>query len=320
MEEAKWRRSGRFGVLLRKTKGRFVETPCIKGVLERLQIYLRAGLPVHLSGPAGTGKTAIAMRLVALLGRPVVLMHGDEEIGTSDMVGGLHGYEREKLSDNYIQSVRKVQERVAPVWVDNRLTQACKNGLTLLYDEVNRSRPEANNVLLSVLEEGYLDVSGAGRQEAGFKVHPKFRAVFTSNPEEYAGVHKIQDALRDRMVTITLEPPDRESEIAITQAQSGLSRADAEKVIEVVRGFWRMARNGHHSTLRASIMVGRCLVQIGAGARPGNPLFESICADILGGNGMHRSKAGHRTADFTTRHLLKGGCHGEIQEQNGNGR
>jgi len=38
------------------------------------------------------------------------------------------------------------------LWVDNRLTTACANGNTLIYDEFNRSRPEANNALLSVLE------------------------------------------------------------------------------------------------------------------------------------------------------------------------
>ena len=30
--------------------------------------------------------------------------------------------------------------------------------------------------------------------------------IFTSNPEEYAGVHKTQDALLDRMITIAVEP------------------------------------------------------------------------------------------------------------------
>jgi hypothetical protein len=27
------------------------------------------------------------------------------------------------------------------------------------------------------------------------EVHPSFRAIFTSNPQEYAGVHRSQDAL-----------------------------------------------------------------------------------------------------------------------------
>jgi len=47
--------------------------------------------------------------------------------------------------------------------------------------------------------------------------------IFTSNPEEYAGVHKTQDALRDRMVTIELDHFDEETEIAITEARSGIA-------------------------------------------------------------------------------------------------
>ena len=60
--------------------------------------------------------------------------------------------------------------------------------------------------------------------EAYLHVHPNFRAIFTSNPEEYAGVHKTQDALLDRMVTITISQYDRETEMRITAAKSGLDR------------------------------------------------------------------------------------------------
>jgi MoxR-like ATPase len=50
--------------------------------------------------------------------------------------------------------------------------------------------------LLSVLEEKilYLPYVAKGNNEQ--EVHPDFRVIFTSNPEEYAGVHKSQDALR----------------------------------------------------------------------------------------------------------------------------
>ena len=61
-------------------------------------------------------------------------------------------------------------------------------------------------------------------EEAYLRVHPNFSAIFTSNPEEYAGVHKAQDALRDRMVTIDLDYMDKETEVAICQAKSGLPK------------------------------------------------------------------------------------------------
>ncbi|MFQ5534087.1 MAG: gas vesicle protein GvpJ [Sphingomonadales bacterium] len=121
------------------------------------------------------------------------------EFSTSDLIGGEHGYRLRKVVDNFIHSVLKTEENMQKRWIDNRLTVACKYGLTLIYDEFTRSRPEANNVLLSVLQEKVLGLPAAREGDAGYlKVHPQFTAIFTSNPEEYAGVFRSQDALRDR--------------------------------------------------------------------------------------------------------------------------
>ena len=164
------------------------------------------------------------MHVAAQLGRPVVLIHGDDEFGSSDLVGGQLGFRSTRVVDNFIHSVMKTEENVSKTWVDHRLTNACKYGFTVIYDEFNRSRPEANNVLLGVLEERLLEMP-AGRVSEGYlHVHPGFRAIFTSNPEEYAGVHKTQDALLDRMITITVGQYDRETEVADHRRQVGPRR------------------------------------------------------------------------------------------------
>ena len=62
--------------------------------------------------------------------------------------------------------------------------------------------------------------AGRGDAEPYLRVHPDFTAIFTSNPEEYAGVHRSQDALRDRMITMDLDHFDYETEVAITLAKS----------------------------------------------------------------------------------------------------
>ena len=112
------------------------------------------------------------------------------------------------------------------LWIDNRLTTACRYGHTLVYDEFTRSRPEANNVLLSVLGERLLNLPKLRYAGDGYlEVHPGFRAIFTSNPEEYAGIHKSQDALMDRLITIHMDHYDRETEVAITAARSGVPHA-----------------------------------------------------------------------------------------------
>lgn len=269
-------------IMVEREQPGFVLTPYISDIVKRALIYIRAGFPVHFRGPAGTGKTTLALYVAAQLGRPVVLIHGDEEFGTSDLVGGDYGYRMKKTVDNFIHSVLKSEEDVQRIWVDNRVTVACRYGFTLLYDEFTRSRPEANNVLLSVLGEGILDLPAGRDEESHLRVHPDFSAIFTSNPEEYAGIHKAQDALRDRMITINLGHYDRETEIAITRAKSGVSQQDAERIVNIVRGLRETGDYEFTPTVRACIAIAKVLNISGARPEVGDDTFAHVCLDILG--------------------------------------
>jgi gas vesicle protein GvpN len=273
----------------------FVSTPAVGRLAERALAYLKAGYPVHFSGPAGTGKTTLALHVAALRLRPVSLMHGDDELGSSDLVGGDYGYRKSKLIDNYIHSVVKTEETMNTLWADNRLTLACKHGDTLVYDEFTRSRPEANNALLSVLEERLLTFPKSKPNGDGYlEVHPEFRAIFTSNPEEYAGVHRTQDALMDRLITIKVDHHDRDTEAEITRAKSGLPPAEAELIVDIVREIRSRGGTKQGPSLRACIMIARLARQEDARPQLGdgrperlregpNQRFAELCRDVLGG-------------------------------------
>jgi gas vesicle protein GvpN len=259
----------------------FVETPFIQSIVERALTYIAAGFPIHFRGASGTGKTTLALHVAAKLGRPVVMLHGDEEFSTSDLVGGEYGYRMKRVIDNFIHSVLKTEEDMSRKWVDNRLTVACKYGFTLIYDEFTRSRPEANNTLLSVLQEKMLDLPAARNGDGYLRVHPDFTAIFTSNPEEYAGVYRSQDALRDRMVTLDLDHFDEETEIAITQAKSGLNRGDAEKIVRIARGLRESEVCEFAPTIRGCIMIAKALRVQNDFASTESHLFRQLCLDIL---------------------------------------
>lgn len=274
----------------------FVLTAAIEHVCRRAMNYLEAGYACHFRGPAGTGKTTLAMHVARQRGRPVILMFGDEEFGTSDLVGGEKGLHSTKVIDNFVRSVTKTEEFRRPQWVDNRLTTACKHGYTLVYDEFSRSRPEANNVLLTILEEGILPLPDAQYRETYMRVHPDFRAIFTSNPEEYAGVHKTQNALLDRMITVELDYYDRETELAITRARAGIDLASAARIVDLVRELRVQGTFRLRPTLRASIMIARIMRQRGLPVRFDDPLFLDTCLDVLRPGWMTCQEEGWRAA------------------------
>ncbi|MCF8345464.1 MAG: gas vesicle protein GvpN [Bacteroidales bacterium] len=259
----------------------FVETPYIESITWRARNYIKAGFPVHFRGPSGTGKTTIAMHLASKIGRPVVIIHGDAEFKTSDLIGGENGYSYRKLNDRFIHSVHKIEENMTKKWVNNRLTQAVKYGFTLVYDEFTRSRPEANNILLPILQERMMTTPATEGENTYLKVHPDFCAIFTSNPEEYAGVNRTQDALRDRMVTMDVDHFDYQTELEITIAKSKLSPEEVEKIVRIVRGLRESGKTEFDPTIRGSIMIAKTLAVLDILPSKENSHFRTICQEIL---------------------------------------
>jgi len=269
----------------------------------RAVFYIKAGFPVHFRGVSGTGKTTLAMHVASRIGRPVVLIHGDEEFTTSNLVGGEYGYRMKKVVDRFVSRVLKTEEDMVKRWVDNRLTVACKYGFTLIYDEFTRSRPEANNILLSILQERIMDLpAGRGAEGPYLKVHPDFTAIFTSNPEEYAGVHRSQDALRDRMVTMDLDHFDHETEVAITHAKSKLPKKDVERIVKIVRDLRESGKCEFAPTIRACIMIAKA-AKIQNISPHSNGVFSKMCQDVLA---SVTSRVGSKTNQNRVKEIVEG--------------
>ncbi|MDZ8236432.1 MAG: gas vesicle protein GvpN [Nostoc sp. ChiQUE01a] len=264
----------------------FIETPKVNHMTKRALRYLHTGFSIHLRGPAGTGKTTLAVHLANMLERPILLVFGDDEYKSSDLIGNQRGYSRKKIIDNYIHNVVKMEDELRESWVDSRLTTACREGFTLIYDEFNRSRPEVNNVLLSALEEKLLVLPAAANRQEYIRVHPEFRAIFTSNPEEYCGVHGTQDALMDRLVTIDIPEPDETTQLEILVQKAGLARKDALAVVHLVKQFQQRTKNDKASGLRACLIVAKVCNNQNVPINVNSDDFQDICRDVL----LSRSK------------------------------
>ena len=254
----------------------FVETAATRAVADRVDRWLAADRPVHLVGPTGCGKTALAVHVARERDRPVVLVNGDAGLETSDLVGEYAEEERESVRDRYVHNVVKSRDVVRDRWVDNPLTVAVREGATLVYNEFSRTKPAANNVLLSVFEEGVLELPG--RRGAGryVEVHPEFRAVLTSNSVEYAGVHEPQDALLDRLVGVHLDFYDAETERAIVERRTELDPDAVRELVAVTRDL--RDRLPFTVGTRAQVMAAEGLVA--AGAR-GPGTVASVLVDAL---------------------------------------
>jgi gas vesicle protein GvpN len=257
----------------------FVETEQVKQLKDRVKLWINAGYPPHIVGPTGCGKTTLVMQVAREVGRPTLWINGDEQMTTTDLIGGYSEMEAESVRDKFVHNVLLAKDRTTFSWVDNPLTLACKYGYTLVYNEFSRAKPEANNVLLSVLAEKILELPTMFGDERYIKVNPDFNIIFTSNSIEYAGVHKPQDALLDRMVDLYMDYYDFATEVKIVQAHTCVPLHEARKIVKIVRFVREKMPEPYKPGTRAEIMICQGLRIIGG--KYSEEDLEQVSIDVL---------------------------------------
>ena len=264
--------------------GAFIETEEIEALQDRVGRWLDVPHPVHLVGPTGCGKTALALSIAAARDRPVVWINGNEMLDTASLVGEHSGKAQYKERDTFVSGVTKKKSIIRDRWVDNPLSIAVRNGATLVYNEFSRTKPAAHNVLLSVFEEGVLDRPGQRGEDRTVDVDPEFRAILTSNSTEYAGVHRPQDALLDRLIGVHMGYYERETEVEIVAARVESLRGDRiEEIVDLVREL--RDRLDVHVGTRAAVMIAQGLIAFeGEDDEDGadEEVLVDVCTDVLG--------------------------------------
>ena len=186
--------------------------------------------------------------------------------------------QNESVRDNYIHNVFKTKDTMKIEWVDNPLSLACKYGYTLIYNEFSRTKAASNNILLSVFEEGILELPTKFGEDRYIKVHPDFKAILTSNSIEYAGIHRPQDALLDRMVGIYADYYGYETEVRIVVEHTGITLDKAEKIVNVVRSIRDKLPDAQKPGTRACIMIAKGMASL---KDHQNIDFKQLCIDVI---------------------------------------
>lgn len=264
----------------------------IVSLQSRAMAYLAADVPVHLRGPAGMGKTTLALRIAGRLGRPVSFLTGDRWLTREDLVGREIGRISRHTVDAYVSRVRRTETQERTDWQDAILADAMRLGHTLVYDEFTRAPPTANAVLLPVLEERVLVFHDARAGRQRLEAHSDFRMLLTSNPHEYVGVEHPPDALIDRVVTFDLDGMPAETESGIVAARTGLDSAKAAQLVTLVRSLRRILP-GTPASLRTALLLGRLLAAQKVEVDARDSRFVQICVDVL----RSRSVRGSGSAD-----------------------
>ena len=264
--------------------GEVVLTESVAAIVRRASSYLQHGIPVHLTGPPGVGKTTLALYLARQRGRPLLLLHGDASLTTAELVGAPLRFTRKLVVDEFVRSVYRREESLVEQWVANRLAVACRMGATLVYDEFTRSRPEAHSVLLPVLEERVLPLPTAHGETTLVEVHPDFRLILTSNPGETVGVFGVQQALWDRVLTLWLPGYGLDEMAGIVAARTGLAREVAAEIVRRIARRMRTRQGGLAvSLLRPALMVARVAAAEGFALEGEQTRLEELIADVVTG-------------------------------------
>ncbi|MBW3562833.1 MAG: MoxR family ATPase [Actinobacteria bacterium] len=196
----------------------------------------RLGRPVLVEGPAGTGKTALALALASAAGVRLIRLQCYEGLDESKVLYEWN-YRKQLL---WLQGGRVEQDGERrpddlddifsePFLLSRPLLDAVRAGepTVLLIDEVDRIEMETEALLLEVLSDFQVSIPELGSVAATLRPF----TVLTSN-----ATRELSEALRRRCLYLWLDYPSaaRERDIVLSKVP-GISETLADQVVRSVR-------------------------------------------------------------------------------------
>jgi MoxR-like ATPase len=209
--------------------------------------------PVLIEGPAGVGKTELALALAKATGRELIRLQCYEGLDESK---ALYEWEYAKqllytqlLKDTIgetLEGAKTVAEAVERIGASDSvffserflLPRPILRALTsdepslLLIDEIDKADPEFEAFLLEVLADFAVTIPEIGT----FRARHVPRVFLTSN-----AARELSDALKRRCLHLFIDFPDREREVAIVRSQvpeiPGQLALHVVEVVQKIRGL-----------------------------------------------------------------------------------
>ena len=176
-----------------------------------------------LTGPTGTGKTDVIIRICKTLGIPCRIYDMGAMMDPLTDLLGSHRLENGSSKFDYSKFVRDIQEP----------------GVILL-DELSRAPVMTNNILFPCLDDRrVLPVEIAdsnGPRE--IPVHPECTFIATANiGSEYSGTNSLDIALENRFMMIQVDYLPKSFETKVLNIRTGISENVAEKIVNVANAI-----------------------------------------------------------------------------------
>jgi cobaltochelatase CobS len=186
---------------------------------------VKAGFPVMLTGPAGSGKSTAIAELAATLSVLLHIAQGHPDMMVEELRGSL------------------ALRESSTVFRPGILTLSVQSGAWFLFEEVNLVRPGLSSFLNTVIDgTGIITVPETGEV---VRVAEGFRAFFCLNDCGYAGTRELNAALKDRCRVIFCDyfPPDQEVRM-LRGHLPYIAEVDAWRMIRTANAIREARRNG----------------------------------------------------------------------------
>ncbi len=235
-----------------------------KKAYELLDDAVSAGLTPIIIGPPGVGKSLLARKFAYDSQRPFYELFFDELMSPTHLVGAFN------------PAVLVDKGYCMEAFEPGQLLLAMLGGGVFLAQEINRASEFCQNSFLEPLEERTLYIPKLGRIRAS----DDFVFIAVANPYELAGVHRISEALRDRLhVWITLSYPEKDVELKIIYANCPEHKLGSD-LLDKIYNLISMTRQSEEFSQLGSVRSGISIARMAARYNEMDLLNDDILVDI----------------------------------------